>query len=98
MACLILLGGLALGIVGWATTAYSVLTGTTIFLICLFSAWPVRIVLREKEGGWLNVPRSHLLSLALLSVWAIYIIVVQATGSLGSMGHFIGLFFIWVAT
>ena len=98
MACLILLVGLVLGIVGWATTAYSALTGTTIFLICLFSTWPVRITLQEKKSGLLSTQRSHLLSIALLAVLAIYIIAVQAAGVLGSMGYFIGLIGIWVAT
>ena len=98
MACLILLVGLVLGIVGWATTAYSALTGTTIFLVCLLSTWPVRITLQEKKSGLLSTQRSHLLSIALLAVLAIYIIAVQAAGVLGSMGYFVGLLFIWVAT
>ena len=91
LACLILLVGLVLGIVGWATTAYSTWTGTTIFLICLFSAWPVRITLQEKKSGSLSTQRSHLLSIALLAVWAIYVIVMQATGSMGTVGSLIGL-------
>jgi hypothetical protein len=98
LACLVLLAGIALGIVGWATSAYSAMTGTTIFLVCLVSTWPARIALGQKEGGRFNVPVSHRLSLALLFVWALYIIGVQAAGGLGSMGYFIGLFFIWVAT
>ena len=98
LACLVLLLGLALGIVGWTTSAYSAMTGTTIFLICFVSTWPARIALQQKEGGRFNVPVSHLLSLALLSVWAVYIIAVQAAGGLDSMGYFIGLFFIWGAT
>jgi hypothetical protein len=98
LACLILLAGLVLGIVGWVTTAYSTLTGTTIFLVCLLSTWPVRITLQERKSVLFNTQKSHLLSIALLSVWAIYIIAVQAAGVMGSMGYFIGLFFIWVAT
>ena len=98
IACLVLLAGLVLGIVGWATAAYSTLTGTTIFLVCLLSTWPARITLQEKKSGLLSTQKSHLLSIALLSVWAIYIIAVQATGGLGSMGYFIGLIFIWGAT
>jgi len=98
MACLILLVGLALGIVGWTTSAYSALTGTTIFLICLASTWPARITLQERKNGLLSTQKSHLLSIALLSVWALYIIAMQAAGDLGSRGYFIGLFFIWVAT
>lgn len=98
MACVVLLVGLVLGIVGWATTAYSPITGTTIFLICLLSTWPARITLQEKKSGLLSSQWSHLLSIALLAVLGIYIIAVQAAGTLGSMGYFIGLIFIWVAT
>ncbi|MFC1978884.1 hypothetical protein ACFLVP_02740 [Chloroflexota bacterium] len=83
--------GLILGIVGWATSAYSAMTGTTIFLIFLFTSGVVKIALRKKEGGFLSARGSNLLTLAFMSVWAIYVIVMQATGSMGSAGSFIGL-------
>ncbi len=90
IADLVFLAGLVLGIVGWATEAYSAMTGTTIFLIFMFSSWPMRIALRTKEGGWLSARGSNLLSIGFLAVWAIYLIVVQAIGGLGSTGYFIG--------
>ncbi len=98
IAGLVFLIGLVFGIVGWATTAYSALTGTTIFLIFMFSSWPVIIALREKEGGWLSVRGNNISSLTLLAIWAIYFIVVQATGGLASRGYFIPLIVIWGVT
>jgi hypothetical protein len=98
MACLILLAGLIFGVVGWATTAYSALTGTTIFLVSLLSIWPARITWQEKKSGLLSSQKSHILSIACLAVWAIYVIAVQAAGVSGNMGYFIGLIFIWGTT
>ena len=91
MAGIVFALGLVLGIVGWATSAYSTMTGTTIFIIFLFASGVVRIALRKKEGGFLSARGSNLLSLAFMSVWAIYVIVMQATGSMGTVGSFIGL-------
>ena len=50
IAWLVFAGGLVLGIVGWATDAYSSTVGTIIFLCCLVGTIALRILWGLKRG------------------------------------------------